>query len=272
MKDQFYVTLPSNSSKKYYGVQSMSNYKTMLCKPLQLNLEEWEVGLAELIFPHSWKNVSVGRFRIKMLEEGEWKYKNVDIPETLYSSKKQLIDTMNEYKNIVLGEDQKSRIQFIYHEVLNRVVTYVSEGYSVIFDNEQSTMLGFGDNFTKLVNSTGDTGQKVIENRRGRSVYDGVKIIPPFIFDLNRGLHTFFVYCDVIDGQLVGDTNVRLLRTVPVSGKNGEIIAKSFDNIHYVSLNRSTFQEIEIQITDDLGRNVQFAHGRVIVKLHFRRK
>ena len=243
----------------------------MLCKPLHLNIEEWEVGLAELIFPHSWKNVSVGRFRVKMLEGGEWKNKYVDIPETLYNSKQQLIDTMNEYKNLVM-EDQRSRIQFFYNEVLNKVITHVSEGYSVMFDKEQSTMLGFGDQFTKLQNTSGETGHTVIESRRGRSIFDGVKIIPPFIFDLNRGLHTFFVYCDVIDGQLVGDTNVRLLRTVPVAGKSGDIIAKAFDNIHYVGLNRSTFQQIEIQITDDLGRNVQFAHGRVVVKLHFRRK
>ena len=134
MKDQFYVTLPSNSSKIYYGVQSMSNYKTMLCKPLQLNVEEWEVGLAELIFPHSWKNVAVGKFRIKMLEGGDWKSKTVEIPETLYTSKQQLVSTMNEYTKAVLGKDQESKIHFTYNEVLNKVVTYVSEGYGILFD------------------------------------------------------------------------------------------------------------------------------------------
>ena len=247
----------------------MCNYKTMLSMPLHLNPQEWEVGLAELIFPHTWKNITMGKFKVKMYKEDKWVNQNVEIPEALYSSKQQLIDTLNEYVNEVLGSDQRSRIMFTYNEVLDKMVTFVSEGYEVRFNKEQSIILGFGDHYTRLVN----TSRVNLTIREGsRALYDGDKIIPPFVFDLNRGLHTFFVYTDIIEDQLVGDSHVKLLRTVPVSGKTGDIVAKSFTNIHYVGLNRSTFQEIEIQITDDVGRNVQFAHGRVTVKLHFARK
>jgi len=268
MKDQFYITLPSNSSEKYYGKQPMHNYKTMLSMPLKLNPQEWEVGLAELIFPHSWKNITVGKFRMKMLKDNKWSNEEVEIPEALYSSQQQLVDTLNEYKSYVLGPEQKSRILFTYNPILNKMVTFVSEGYEVIFSKEQSVILGFGDQPTKLWNRPGEKDRA----GRGRAIFGGEKIIPPFIFDLNRGLHTFFVYTDIIEDQLVGDSNVKLLRTVPVAGKSGDIVAQAFTNIHYVGLNRSSFQEIEIQITDDVGRKVHFAHGRVTVKLHFRRK
>ena len=86
------------------------------------------------------------------------------------------------------------------------------------------------------------------------------------------GLHTFFVYCDIVQYQLVGNAHVPLLRTIPVTGKNGDVIVNLFDNVHYVGLGWSTFQEIEMQITDNTGLRVPFEHGRVIIKIHFRKK
>ena len=56
-----------------------------------------------------------------------------------------------------------------------------------------------------------------------------------------------------------------------VKGQTDDVVSEAFSNIHYMSIERSTFQEIEIHITDDLGRTIPFQHGRVIVKLHFRR-
>jgi hypothetical protein len=43
------MTLPSNSSEKYYGIQPLCNYRTRLAKPLDLNLDEWNLGLAEIM-------------------------------------------------------------------------------------------------------------------------------------------------------------------------------------------------------------------------------
>jgi len=46
MNDQFYLTLPSNSTSEG---NSASNFTTSL--PIQVNLEDkWEVGLAEIIY------------------------------------------------------------------------------------------------------------------------------------------------------------------------------------------------------------------------------
>ena len=83
----------------------------MLVKPLDLNVSDWEVGLAEFIFPYSWKNVCNGRFKIRMLVNDKWLWKDVAIPECMYNSKEQLVETMNEHTNKYL-EDQRSRIIF----------------------------------------------------------------------------------------------------------------------------------------------------------------
>ena len=85
-------------------------------------------------------------------------------------------------------------------------------------------------------------------------------------------MRLLFIHCNIVASQLVGDQYVPLLRTVAVKGQTEDVVAKAFSNIHYMQIERSNFQEIEIQITDDTGRTVPFQHGRVIVKLHFKRK
>ena len=141
----------------------------------------------------------------------------------------------------------------------------------VRFPKDLAIILGLGDVETTLRQSN-EKDTWGVERKDTRIVYDGDKIIADYCIDLNRGLHTFFVYCDIVQYQLVGDANVPLLRAIAVSGKKGDVIAKSFHNVHYVGLSRSTFQEVHVHITDDTGLRVPFEHGRVIVKLHFRKK
>ncbi|GFU82026.1 uncharacterized protein F54H12.2 [Trichonephila clavipes] len=53
----FYVTLPSDSSMHFFPENKISHFKTQLPSPVCLN-DEWEVGLSEIIYPHSWLNVN----------------------------------------------------------------------------------------------------------------------------------------------------------------------------------------------------------------------
>lgn len=269
--EHFYVTLPSNSSEDYYGKQVMSSYKTRLAKTLQLDVDEWEVGLAELIFPHTWNNINDGKFCVRLLDDNEWVWKETSIPPALYENPNQLIEKLNDMTKKELGPNQRDNIHFNYNELLRKFTAYVANGYMVRFPRELATALGLGDIETTLRQSSNKEAWGT-EREMPRIVYDGDKIIADYCMDLDRGLHTFFVYCDIVQYQLVGDANVPLLRTVAVSGKKGDVISKSFQNIHYVGLSRSTFQEIHVHITDDTGLRVPFEHGRVIVKLHFRKK
>ena len=54
----FYLNLPSNSSLSYFPGNVVSDYTTKL--PKEINLEEdWEVGLAEISYLHSWYMVPI---------------------------------------------------------------------------------------------------------------------------------------------------------------------------------------------------------------------
>jgi len=65
---------------------------------------------------------------------------------------------------------------------------------------------------------------------------------------------------------------VKLIRSIPIKGENGECINENFNSPHYVPVAYSDINSVEIKICNDYGELVDFHFGRVIVKLHFRRK
>ena len=45
---------------QYFPDNKTSNFVTKLSRTLQLN-REWEVGLAEIVYPHTWYNIRKGK-------------------------------------------------------------------------------------------------------------------------------------------------------------------------------------------------------------------
>jgi hypothetical protein len=90
--------------------------------------------------------------------------------------------------------------------------------------------------------------------------------------DLRAGFYALYVYCNLAENQFVGSYRVPLLRTVHVAGNHGEILEKIFQSPHYVPVVGSEFETIEIDIKDDQNQSVKFGFGKVVVKLHFRKK
>ena len=92
------------------------------------------------------------------------------------------------------------------------------------------------------------------------------------VVNMHQGFDTIYVYTDVVESRIVGDSLVPLLRCLPVRGGHGATVSDRFTNVHYVPLLRKEFGTIEVDIRDDTGRRVPFEYGRVTVTLHFRRR
>jgi hypothetical protein len=89
--------------------------------------------------------------------------------------------------------------------------------------------------------------------------------------NLHDSWDPLFMYLDAVEPTLVGHTEVKLLRCIPLDGRYGEIIFKTFNPMHYVRMQLSSFENLTISIRDSAGRPVPFApSGTVIVKLHSR--
>ena len=90
--------------------------------------------------------------------------------------------------------------------------------------------------------------------------------------NLNRGIDAIYVYSDVIQSKLVGDSSVPLLSVVHLRGVFGEMAFKEYYSPVYTPMAKYVFSTIEIYITDSTGRPVPFSSGKVSVLLHFKQK
>ena len=64
-QDEFYLTLPSNSSKGFFGKQEASHYFTKLHGSVHLDPSEWMVGLAEITYPNTYDNIPLCEFTVE---------------------------------------------------------------------------------------------------------------------------------------------------------------------------------------------------------------
>ena len=87
MESEFYVTLPSNSSMRYFPDSKTSDFVTKLLRTLQLD-GEWEEGLVEIDYPHTWYNTCQGKNSVEIYELEKWA-QEVSIPTGYY---KKVID------------------------------------------------------------------------------------------------------------------------------------------------------------------------------------
>ena len=94
----------------------------------------------------------------------------------------------------------------------------------------------------------------------------------PHAVDINRGITGLYVYCDLCEPQIVGDSLSPLLRIVDSKGKDGQLIVKMYNQPHFVPLRKKYIDVIEINISDDTGNIISFTSGKVICKLHIRLK
>ena len=86
-------------------------------------------------------------------------------------------------------------------------------------------------------------------------------------------LGTFYVYCDIIENQIVGNTEAPLLKTIVINYNLSQNLSWThFDNPQYLDINKTEINSIYIFVRDEFGEKIIFEDGSFTVKLHFRVK
>jgi hypothetical protein len=93
----------------------------------------------------------------------------------------------------------------------------------------------------------------------------------PNIADIDAGFHSLYVYTDVIEPQLVGDSVVPLLRVVDFSKRSSGNVTVIFKSPYFMPLIRNTIDNVEINIRRDDGRLATFRRGKSVIVLCFRK-
>lgn len=235
----FYVTLPSDSSMQYFPENKISHFTTQLPTPFNLN-GQYEVGLSEIIYPHSWQNINIFNNSFHYdIGDGKLIQKKVEVG---------CYDTMFEIIGAIqsLLPKNPSKFTLSYNKSTKKVKINVSQGSTLYLEN-LSEILGFPKHTIVKGNMKGE-----------------------YVSDAWSTYSFFYIYSDIVVPQIVGHMQAPLVKIVKVKGNDGEIISQYYGRPQYVPLMRNSFQTIDIELRLNSGDFIPFQRGKVIVVLHFR--
>ena len=89
--------------------------------------------------------------------------------------------------NKALAKDTNSNITLTFNSRTEKVTVHLKNGYQLAITGKMSITLGFGGKEIKIVKTT----------------------VSPHVADLHGSMT---IYCDIVQPQIVGDTNAKLLR------------------------------------------------------------
>ena len=153
-------------------------------------------------------------------------------------------------------------------KITQRVAVHLLENQSVFIIQSSGLSHTFGCDLEQ--NQTG------VIMKRKRPHY------PQYSYDIIR-IHSLMIYSDIIDYNIVGDTETPLLRCIPFISKvkSGGIIStgqymkftgQSFINLKFEKLLKNSFHSIKIELKDTTSEKIPFVSvGITRVVLLFRK-
>ena len=269
----FYLTLPSNSSQQFFPDNTLTEFTTKLSSTIELT-NEWEVGLAEIMFPRSWYNIPKRGLNIE-IDYGQCYDNTYDVTPLesincilrihlkggFYNSMEQLVQELNQstIKTFTTLRPTTDHLitppVFYYKDITRRINIALPPGMNMKFPPLLESILGLSPSQNPLYNESKET----------------INIKGNMSCDMQAGIHALYVYCDLLQFTHVGDIKAPLLRVVNSKGEAGDVVTRYYERPRYVPLQKKNFDSIHIIIRDDLGKKILFENGKLLLTLHFRR-
>lgn len=248
---EFYVTLISNSSLEVYPYNKASAFIVQLPQKIILN-DNWVVGLAEIQYSYNFFNVSESNNTLTYTKGSEVSIRSIEIG--FYKSISDIIIAVRKATS-ELGDWIK------IDSITNRIIINTKEVYSDEKESTSNRSIKFHGLLALQLGFAPDTN---VLN------YD----ISPYVGNTYFGIpDEIFVYCDLIEPQLVGYQSSQVLKIVNTGDKRttfGTSCFRGFQNLHYVPLLKKDFDKVEIELRDITGQYIPFRHGITRIKLHFK--
>lgn len=268
MDQEFYMTLSSNNTTD--SGNTIALFDTQLQRTYELD-NSWYVGLAELSYTKSWFNLRKDA-RVMVVDENEGVYPSaLAIKAGFYQTESALASTINDVVSQIEIENVKHPPEMGFDLYSRRAV--VSHGEK---NDGTKLYLWLAEDLAEMLGLRfhGPTDSTIIDEdgiMRYNTIKAGLTSIRAY--DISAGIHSLFVYCDLIEPSFVGDDFSNVIRSVNVNhtevfGRDCECV---FNPIQYYKLSRSKFQRISIGLYDDAGEVIPFKFGRTKIVLHFKR-
>ena len=195
-----------------------------------------------------------------------WTYGRTVIPAGYYSSVAQLCEMISvEIRKTMFpewsAEDSDPHfIKFQHDTIQDRIQMMIKTkaAYAIVIKNSKlAQILGF-----KVHASDPATPIMLVIRNDIRTSYNPMLKVP----------QAMFVYADIIKYQTVGDTSTPLLAVLPVKGQPRQTCYWACQPPYYIPVTNNDFESIRIRICTDTGEPYPIGYGKVICRLHLRRK
>ena len=245
MAKDFYINLPSNSSISNFPDNHAGHFFTSLPKSINID-REFEIGLSEIIVSKSFNNINEKEIGFQ-LTQGSLSSSFIYLEPGFYKTSTQFVNSLNRLPR-QLRDFKNAGVRFLFSHATQKVtLNILTFGLRIRMTKGLADILGLPESFIGPVNSIGKR-----------------------TLDIHRDNSLLYVYCDLIEHRLVGDTLAPLLRVLPATNQTNDIIHYIFQKPHYIPLAKRNFNFIEILLTTDTGKQVQLPSGKTVVTLHLR--
>ncbi len=238
----FYITLPSDTSTDTFPNNTPSEYTAKLSHRIELS-GEWEVALHTMSYAR-WNTIKLNKESVHYVVNNV--RKTGSQLKDYYTNVKEYITDIN------ASIPDKGKVVFSIQS--GKVMVTLESGYSVHLRREQAIILGFitfnDPDIVKKITAT-ETGSHEANLHRETSVY---------------------VYCDIVEPQIVGNRTVPLLDIVWDKEKGKRETTHFSENLHYVPVRTKSFEEVKVLLRSDTNERISFERGQTSITLHFARK
>lgn len=253
-----YLVLPSNASMDLYPENSAANYRIQLPTAIIAPVGTLEVGLTEIHFPSKCYTMDTRELQINMTRANGQRTA-IQLPQNPFET----VDAMVEEFNKQLTADTIPA-GFEYQKLMNRMVVFLNYDATYI-SLEMSAKLASVLGLTPIGYKS-ETFILSTEIKKHNASAIGVRGV-----DLFDGLHSFYVYSDIVEPTMVGNTRSNILRVIPRPGSLPSSNAyHEVKTVHYRPFNGSHRKTLEVDIRLDNGSRPLFVPGKVSVVVHIR--
>ena len=269
--EEFYLTLSSNASAKYFPNNTVATFSNRLAEPVRLSdPTDWLVGLAEITMPPIMNHA---QFSAEDLEcylryehypkgknDGELVARNTKIHlKPFYDSNyfvRMFRDVLAKSDLPVAGKNG-IRVLGPYGNAI--VLFELKPSCFVRFSEKVWRMLGLNDSYGKYGKNQLGAPFKAIQ-------------ASGLVMSKTAYCRSVWVYSNCCSYRLVGDARVPLLRTIKLGLKENDTIHRVITHPYYFDVKLSNLHTLEITMRDNTGDPVRFFPGESVVTLHFKRK
>lgn len=281
------VTLESNAQLDLFPENTPSHFRIRLPEMWSLD-ETWEVGLFQLLLPHTWRNVLTRQVGLRLHYNRQHSDVRMFLRAGTYVTVQDVVESW--MQAMEANAPQKDDLRGLRVTLDDRgfyAWTFPSAEFSVFLPGWLARVLGYldFDTWTIPFYFRSDARHPIVEITKHDA--DGKPSEVEITASHTMAKHSqasvwstiskysfqnLYVHCNISEPVYVGSQMAKVILTHGVNTDKQIVEDVFIPHLMFYRLSQYQFRDIEIDIRDNLGRPIPFQGGVVTVTLYFRQR